>query len=516
MLKLKYFLAAIVLLLVVSCDDDKYEVEVPPPVEVVPGSADFSNYVAVGNSLTAGISDGSLFIAAQDNTYPNLLAQKMALAGGGEFMQPTMDDNIGGLLVGGIPMPFPFSSRLILSESGIENHPGTPTTEVTNIKPGPYNNMGVAGARSYHLLANGYGNAAGLPAGLANPYFVRMASNANASVLEDAMAMNPSFFSLWIGSNDVLGYATSGGDGSIEITDQSLFAQAMQGLIGGMASTGAQGIVGNVPNVLHGAFFTAVPYNPLDPTNPDFGPLIPELNATFAQLNAAYAFLGVPERSIVFSETEASAIVIHDESLANISAQLTGVLMAGGLDPGMATILGNQYGQSRQANEGDLVLLTGSTVISNLNMEYLAQLVGMGVPQELAGQLSVYGITYPMPDNLVLVNSEVTDITEATSQFNATIQQVAGATGLTVFDAHGLMDNIAQNGYASDGLIVTTDFPFGGLFSLDGIHLTARGNAIVANELMKVIDATFGSNFEEAGELYDISEAQAFYPSFLP
>lgn len=516
MLKLKYLLATLAVLLVVSCEDDKYEIEVPPPIDVVPGSADFSNYVAVGNSLTAGIADASLFIVGQDNSYPNLMAQKMALAGGGEFTQPYVDDNVGGLLVGGNPMPFPFTPRLVLGESGLDMHPGTPTTEVTNVRPGPYNNMGVAGARSYHLLANGYGNAAGLPAGLANPYFVRMASSPNASVLEDAMAANPSFFTLWIGSNDVLGYATSGGDGTSEITPIALFGQAMQGLIGGMASTGAQGIVGNVPNVLHGAYFTSVPYNSLDPSNPDFGPLIPQLNETFAQLNAAYAFLGVPERSIVFSETEASAIVIHDETLADISAQLTGVLIGGGLDPGTATILGNQFGQSRQANDSDLTLLNSSTVIGTLNMEYLAQLMAMGVPQELAGQLSVYGITYPMPDNYVLVDAEQTEITDATNQFNASIAQLTAAMGLTLFDASSLMDEIAANGYSSNGLTLTTDFPFGGIFSLDGIHLTARGNGIVANEMMMLIDEVYGSNFEEAGELYNLGDLNAFYPSFLP
>jgi hypothetical protein len=30
-----------------------------------------------------------------------------------------------------------------------------------------------------------------------------------------AVAQAPTFFSLWIGNNDVLGYATTGGDGSI-------------------------------------------------------------------------------------------------------------------------------------------------------------------------------------------------------------------------------------------------------------------------------------------------------------
>ena len=49
--------------------------------EVVPsaGSADFSKYVSLGNSLTAGFSDGALFIAGQNNAYPKLLADQLSI-----------------------------------------------------------------------------------------------------------------------------------------------------------------------------------------------------------------------------------------------------------------------------------------------------------------------------------------------------------------------------------------------------------------------------------------------------
>jgi len=42
-----------------------------------------------------------------------------------------------------------------------------------------------------------------------------MASSPNATVLEDAVSQNPTFFTISVmGGNDVLGYATSGGSGS--------------------------------------------------------------------------------------------------------------------------------------------------------------------------------------------------------------------------------------------------------------------------------------------------------------
>ena len=403
-MNIKYFGLAVLLLAFTACEDDKYEMEIEPPIPVDPGSANFSTFVSVGNSLTAGFSDGALFIESQKAAFPNLLSETFTEVGGGEFTTPFMDDNLGGLLLGGQQVS---GNRLYFDGEGLPNVPGEPSTEISNIKPGPYNNMGVPGAKSFHLLANGYGNLAGVPVGLANSYFVRMASNPNASILEDALAMNPTFFSLWVGSNDVLGYAYSGGDGTNPITDIGVFDSVYGTIIGAMTAGGAQGIVANLPNVVDAAYFNFISFNPLDPSNEAYGPLIPSLNQAYAQLNQAYAALGVPERSVVFSETEASAVVIQDESLENISAQLTQVLILGGLDPLTAGLLGNQYGQCRQANDGDKLVLGSSTVIASVNQEYFDQLVGLGVPPEQAGQLSVYGLTFPLPDNQVLIPSEI-------------------------------------------------------------------------------------------------------------
>ena len=179
-----------------------------PTPTITSGTANFGTYVAIGNSLTAGFADAALYVKGQAVSMPNILATQFQLAGGGSFSQPLMNDDLGGLLLGGnqiTPNRFIFDpvNQVPVTVSG------TPTTEVTNIISGPFNNMGVPGAKSYHLLANGYGNVAGVAGGLANPFFARMASNPNASVMEDVLAQAPTFFTLWVGGNDVLQYATS-------------------------------------------------------------------------------------------------------------------------------------------------------------------------------------------------------------------------------------------------------------------------------------------------------------------
>jgi len=76
----------------VACNNDEsLTVENP----VTSGTADFSKYVALGDSFASGYSDNALFKAGQQNAYPNIMAQQFAYAGGGIFSTPFMaDDNI--------------------------------------------------------------------------------------------------------------------------------------------------------------------------------------------------------------------------------------------------------------------------------------------------------------------------------------------------------------------------------------------------------------------------------------
>lgn len=481
----------------VSCDAE-FDTPVTDAGFYTSGTADFSRYVAVGNSLTAGYADGALYITGQENSYPNIMAQQFALAGGGEFTQPLMDDNIGGLLLNGTQV---FDNRYVLSVDANGNPgpvllEGTPTTDVATSATGPFNNMGVPGAKSFHLAASGYGSA--------NPWFGRFETSQSAAVITDAVSLNPTFFSLWIGNNDILSFATSGGIGvdqtgnlnpatygPNDITDPNVFAATYSGLVDALTANGAKGAVINIPDVTSIPFFTTVPYAPLSPLNPDFGPQIPVLNATYAQLNAAFAYLGVPERSIVFSQTAASAVVVQDEGLADISSALTQVLIAGGLDAGTATIYGLQYGQARQANAGDLLVLTSSSAIATVDADRVAQLMGFGLTQEQAGQLSVVGITYPMPDQYVLVPSEQEAIATAGAAYNAAIQAIAATKGLAFVDAQANLAQIANGGIGFDGGVLTSQFVTGGMFSLDGVHPTPRGYAFTANTVIDAINETY-------------------------
>lgn len=502
--------------------------------ELISGSADFTNYIALGASFTAGYTDGAVFIASQENSFPNIMAKEFAKAGSASFTQPLVSDNFGGLAIGGTRIASP---RLVFGGAGpvpLESIIGSVTvsTDIALNNPtGPFSNLGVPGAKSFHLLANGYGNIANFPAA-ANPYAVRMTgSTPNASMLELAMAQNPTFFTLSeVGGNDVLGYATTGGDDSNAITDTATFDFAFTTLVSTLTSGGAKGVVTNVPYITDLPHFTTVPHNPLTPDNPSFGPLIPTLNGVFGQINQVFAFLQVPERSIVFSETDASAVVIKDETLTDLSAQMTGVFMASptfplfvqslGLPaeaaPLVATLLGNAYGQVRQATADDLFVLPSSSVIGTINEESMETLMGFGLSPELAAQFSAEGITYPLEDKWVLLPTEQGEIKTATDAYNATIENVASSNqNVALVDLNSILDEASTTGISYNNFTLSTNLVTGGAVSLDGIHLTARGYAFMANKFLEAIDDAFGSNFKASGNVSNIGDYPTNYSPLL-
>lgn len=492
------------LLLLAGCDTEnelKTEIlaaiETPTnPYNAMPGSADFSNYVAVGNSLTAGFMDGALYTTGQNNSYPQILANQMFFAGGGSFSQPDINSangfnssfsNVAAGVINGrtvldtsIPGPVPLSGELI----------GTWTGDVTSL-----NNFGIPGARVVDLVSPLYGtpdlDGDGFPEG--NPYYVRIASNPGTStVLGDAASAGATFFSLWIGANDVLGWALSGGtapDGEVTpgaealstatLTSQAAFTASYDAILGTLRAGGAKGVIANIPEVSLSPFFRAVPYNsiPLDA-------------ATAAALNDVTAFGGfnlaldglaqagaitqadADARKVVYAEGQ-NAVLITDDNLADLGPLLSTI------NPALAG-----FGQIRQIRSSELLLLTAATVLGTL--------------ADPNNPNSAFGVAVPLGDQYTLTDDEQATLSTRIALFNSIIAARATAGEVGVMDAHTIFLNIAVGGgFVADGLTLSPDFSPNGIFSTDGIHPNARGSAIIANSIIQTINATFGATLDE-------------------
>jgi lysophospholipase L1-like esterase len=494
----KYIGLFLLSLSIISCDVNN-ELDAIPAEEVAQvtlntNDLDFSKYIAIGASFTAGYTDNGLFKAGQENSFPNILAQKF----GTDFNQPLMNDNFGGLILGGNPVIHPvtgnrlFSERLVFGGSGPVslqslNPAAMSTTDFALNNPtGPFNNVGVPGAKSFHLIAPGFGNLSNFPAA-ANPYAIRLTGgNSNKSILELAVEQSPTFFTLSeVGGNDVLGYATSGGDGSDAITDIATFNYALNLLVNSLTENGAKGAIGNLPDITSLSFFTTVAYNAVPLTEPNVTALNTGYGAYNLGIQQAFAYLvaytpmtqeladaEIAKRTITFTVGQ-NAVVIMDENLTDLTA----------LNPGLINM--------RQATADDLILLTAASLLPNGG-----------------------GTQTPLSDTYVLLPEEQMAIADATTAYNASIASIASSKGLALVDLNSVLNEATTSGITFDNYVLNTSLVTGGLVSLDGVHLTSRGYAYMANSFLIAIDATYGTNFTKATN--GLAKAEDYPTNYSP
>ena len=398
------------------------------------GSANFTTYIAVGNSLTAGYADGALYHDGQVYSSPNLIAGQLKLAGGGNFVQPMVTSNYGVNVYPGV------EPKLVLGYTqdchgtiGLGPLRSTGAMDDFGLVGYAVNNLGIPGAKSFHLLVPGYA--------MMNPYYTRFASTLQGTVVGEFANLHPTFFTMQLGDNDVLAYALAGGS-SDSITPPATFYFATKTVLGALLATGASGVMANIPDVTSIPFFTTIPYDGLVLTR----------QGLVDSVNMAMGLYGLPFRYVL----GANPFLIREP-----------------LSP-------HPYFKVRQMQPGEMVLMT----VPQDSMKCF----GMGIINSLTH------LPYPIPDQYILTMAEVTQIKTATTIFNAMIDTIASNRHVGLVDMNSKMKLLASlSGVTWDGVNLNAEFVTGGAFSLDGIHLTPRGNALSANYFIDAINARFGS-----------------------
>lgn len=526
MKNLKIYLFALLALVFTlqSCDEEEdilaqLEAENPLPDAVTgtSGTLDFSKYVALGNSLAAGVMDAALYTDGQNHSIPNLFATQLQIEGigGGAFNQPDINSANGfsGLDGGGAPL-----GRFELSLSQLR--PVATTGELPTAFAGDksaLNNFGVPGMRMTQLSDPGLA--------VSNPLYGRFASAPGTStVLGDALAAAPTFFSFWLGNNDILQYATGGGSDESLITSQLDFQNALLQSLGGLTQSGAQGVVLTLPPMVVLPFFRAVPYNSIAMTEQA---TVDQLNAGFTGLNNVLD--GLAGLSLITQDDAnarkvsyalgANPILMHDDALTDIGPLMDLLVGAPGGITAQERAALEPYRQSRPATADDLPTLSAATQLGT---------PFMGSPT------AIIGVSYPAPDNLILSASEAQTVIGTRATFNATIagvvaqiNQAAGAEVITLVDVqpafvdlfgldaqtasvlidpsqltptrNPILQAMAENAVPSadgvlgieiDGVNLAPDFSPNGVFSTDGVHPNPRGNAIVANLIISALNSS--------------------------
>jgi lysophospholipase L1-like esterase len=411
------------------------------------GSADFSSFVAIGNSLTAGLQNGALYREAQENSFPKMIADRVET----KFVQPYMGGD-------GTGSKIEISALDTFTTTQQEPHTQQPVNIATYMKP--YNNLGIPNSILLDVVDTTEFQAKS--EARENPFFAFILRNQQfgKSVLEQAMNLQPSFATLWIGNNDVLGYATSGGTEGTDLasgtmpTTQQTFQQYFTTIGGALVQAGAKVAVANIPDVTAIPFFTTV--------GPGIGAIMQELQQLNPQIQGLY-YQKKGETAVAPTQFASPT------DLLNLNVLIT--------LPGSA--FANMVGDT-----------TGAF--------YAAQ--GMTPPQGIDVS-QPFGLhpQNPWPHSLTLDPDEITTISDAISGYNSVIAGFANSSdNVVLVDINQELNQIPRSQQASeyyvDGLKMSSQYVQGGIFSLDGVHPTSRGYAIIANKFINAINQGFGAS----------------------
>ena len=219
------------------------------------GSANFTRYVALGDSLTAGFCSGGLVRNCQLGSYPLLIfaqvTDRSPQEAAGIFQQPLVSTpGLSGQAVCRNPASplAPCGVLHLVSLAGpaptILPIPGQAVPQNLTLQR-PYDNMGVPGATVHDLLAT-----------LSGGFHDLILRGLGATQLQQGLSLQPTFVTLWIGNNDALGAATAGDDRLL--TPAAQFDAEYRVIAAAIAGTGAKMAIANIPDVTSIPFVTTV------------------------------------------------------------------------------------------------------------------------------------------------------------------------------------------------------------------------------------------------------------------
>jgi len=375
----------------------------------VPATGDiFKSYVALGNSITAGFQSNGINDSTQRQSYARLLAIQM----GTQY-------HYASLAMPGCTPPIANTQTGALVGTGSTGKTcalrvGSSVTDILN-------NVAVPGARVLDPIS------ASTVASNALTTFIL----GGKSQVARALDASPTFATIWIGNNDVLGAALSGilvpqpalGQAGI-ISTQAQFQASYDTMIQQLTD-GAPGIKGVLIGVLQVAAL------------PSFsaGALIAASPAVQAGINAATG----------------KVVTIHPNC-------------------------------------------TGSAALIDVP-QLLLQIRSGNQPPIIACDKATPGLSFPVGDLFVLDVAEQATLSATISGYNAYIAQKAASAGFAYYEPNTLLLAKRANGEIPPfPNLASATLTFGNLFSLDGVHPAAAAHQLFANELIGVINAKYGTS----------------------
>lgn len=400
--------------------------------------------ICIGDNQISGFADDALYYKGQMQSLGNILAKQLQLVGFGHFNQPLMPVNSVGVNKDGL-------SRLELSyKTDCQN-----TTSLSPIRLASSGDINSLNSSIYNP-SESFENW-GIPGlkvidvfepNYSNSFYSRMQSSIGSSVIDELsnIGVNDfSFFAIYIGLEDLLPHAKSGAT-SNDMTPTFGTAPAGDGFENSLSvilsTLSVNGAKGVISTIPD---ITKFPYFTAIPENG-----LDLDSANLETLNSVYNPIG-------FSfELGANNFMIEDPSA-------------------------NAFGV-RPMQKGERLLL--SVPLDSVKCQKM-------------------GSVFPFRDEFILTLDEISEIQTRIEEYNTVIRNLAQDYNLALVETKDWYE-LVNDGITYNGTPLNFSFASGGTFSLDGINLTGRGNALLCNEFIKAINNKYNAQIPRANALeYD-------------
>ena len=405
-----------------------------------------SRYVAVGDSYTAGVSNGGLTRASQDYSFPNQLAQQFIQANANAtFSQPYLEAGSGSgylslvdLPASGLPVVRRIAGQAVVRTVINPTACGGPDTVRLLTRSATASalpqNLGVPGLLLTQIETANLGNAINAtPTGAFNPYFERLLPAANSRTYLAAVATNSAsatFFTYFMGLDNLLPYLRSGGECGV-VSASVLNANARK-MLAVLTANGRPGIIARLPALT---------------------------NLPLLRLGRGLALQS--RLQVTFGDT--------------------------------ARVYINDNGYIQPITNDDYVL---ATVLPRLGQR--TSVVVNGTTLQLP-----YGrdIRNPVRDADVVDKTELARINLAVNGHNTDLEAAAllyklpiGLNGTRTLDSNAAFPNFVGETILVNGVTYSAEPVRGNFYSLDYYSLTPRGNVLLANAFILAINSAYRAN----------------------
>jgi hypothetical protein len=464
----KIALNLLILVLFTSCS---YEFPTNVESDINIGDLDANSISILGSDMSSGLSDAALHDDGQMNSYSALLANHLGLEDFEQFdINSTNGLNIFAFenttsVAGKYELSFRNEETPWVTQVALDGAQVTPFDGSVNT----VNNLSIPGVKSFQL-----DNATELSG---NTYFDRLNVGPGKSLLDLSIESSPSLVILEMGMHDIFDYAVKGASGDSDpnpasigeddLTPTSTFETSINNAVNRILNESSADIfLFTIPDPTKLPYFDTLPwyFTVEEFSNLAFNHLtyytsynldVLEYNGTvdFTRYRPVIAF------DVLGGRTFKSKVIV-DEYLSDAMTQDNRVIP-----------------KYRQMTADDLFLYNAEKI-----------------HYESMQTTTAFGTTTPIPDEYIITEAEIEVITERRTEFNEVIEDIAdNSDRVHLIDLNELIENIEKGEVIFNGITLNLSFDYKTILSADGFNFNSKGQALIANELIKAINRDYNA-----------------------